>query len=184
MDASRSDRKALYLEKARTELARLGGRGVVVAGNAFSSILLAKGEPSDDELAGAAPLSGGDGKALRAALGALGYAPEDWCALLTVDETGQPLGADLLREAICALDPATVVACDSTAAEALREAYADELAALDDFDAAMLTPGREARVLGMRLMALGGFARALASPKEKQLMWGRLKRLPPLGEPY
>ena len=31
---------------------------------------------------------------------------------------------------------------------------------------------------------LGGFADALADKDQKQLMWRRLKQLPPLGEPY
>lgn len=155
-----------------------------MGGNAFSSILFLKGEPSDDELNGAPLLAGPDGTALRSALGALGYAPEDWCVMLTVAEDGSALGPELLREAICTLDPATLVACDEAAAQALRETYADELVTLDDFDAAMLVPGKLVRVLGMRVMALGGFAAALSDAHEKQVMWARLKQLPPLGEPY
>ena len=53
-----------------------------------------------------------------------------------------------------------------------------------DFDAAMLAPGHVVRILGMRVMALGGFEAALADPHAKQVMWARLKQLPPLGEPY
>lgn len=180
----RAGRRSLFVEKARADLALLGERGVALGGNAFSSILFLKGEPSDDELAGKPVLGGPDGVALRAALGALGYAPEDWCAMLTVDDGGTALDPSLVREAICTLDPGTLVACDDGAAQALRDAYADELVSLDDFEAAMLAPGKVVRVLGMRVMALGGFADALGDPHEKQVMWARLKQLPPLGEPY
>jgi hypothetical protein len=41
-----------------------------------------------------------------------------------------------------------------------------------------------APILGMRVMNLGGFSAALSDPRKKQLMWARLKQLPPLGEPY
>ena len=48
----------------------------------------------------------------------------------------------------------------------------------------MLAPGAVARVRGMRVLNLGGFADALADPHEKQVMWARLKKIPPLGEPF
>ncbi len=184
MEAGRSMRRELYVNKAKAELGSLAERGVVTSGNAFSSVLFVKGAPNADELAGARPLSGADGKALRAALTALGYAPEDWCAMLAVSRDGAALGADLLREAVAAYDPATLIACDEAAAQALREAYAEQLSRLSDFDEALLAPGKVSRVLGMRVMNLGGFEAALADAHEKQVMWARLKRLPPLGAPY
>ena len=184
MEAGRSVRRELYVSKAQEELGSLAERGVITAGNAFSSVLFVKGELSEDEQAGARPLSGADGKALRAALSALGYAPEDWCALLSVTRDGSPIGPELFREAITALDPATLVACDEAAAQSVREAYAEQLSQLSDFDEALLTPGKVSRVLGMRVMNLGGFAAALSDAHQKQVMWARLKRLPPLGAPY
>ena len=66
----------------------------------------------------------------------------------------------------------------------LREAYADDLAQIDSLDEALLAPGVVAHVCGMRVLNLGGFAAALADPHEKQVMWARLKRIPPLGEPF
>ena len=66
----------------------------------------------------------------------------------------------------------------------MREAFADELVTIEELPAAMLEPGYIATVRGIRVMALGGFAAALASPQAKQLMWARLKQLPPLGEPF
>ena len=129
-------------------------------------------------------LSGPDGKALRAALGALGYAPEDWVGLSTRDADGYPLVPGTLRLAIVTLDPSTVIALDEPAAAALREAFADELVELQSLEAATLQAGYVVQLLGMRVMALGGFEESLSNPKAKQLMWARLKQLPPLGEPY
>ncbi|WP_346697319.1 hypothetical protein [Thermophilibacter mediterraneus] len=183
MASEREARRRACLDKAAAEVDGLVARGVVMGGNAFSAVLLVKGELAEGETGGEGAFSGADGTALRASLAKLGYAPEDWEWLLSVDAGGEPLDAGLLREAVCALDPATVIACDEAAASALREAYADELAALDALEEAMLVPGALARVLGMRVMNLGGFAVALGDPHEKQVMWARLKRLPPLGEP-
>lgn len=184
MGPSREDRHECYVAKARAELAVLAGRGVLMAGNAFSSILLVKGEPTAQEQDGGAPFAGEDGTALRAALQALGYAPEDWSGLATWNEGGAALDAPLLREAICALDPATCVVCDGAAADLVREAFAEDLASLESFDEAMLVDGVLAQVAGMRMLSLGGFAASLSDKRKKQLMWHRLKQLPPLGEPY
>ncbi len=195
-----------FLDKARAELGDLAEAGVVMAGNAFSQVLLLKGEPEEGTsdggaAANAAPtdastspdvspagttalLSGPDGKALRAALGALGYAPEDWVGLSARDADGYPLVPGTLRLAIVTLDPSTVIALDEPAAAALREAFADELVELQSLEAATLQAGYVVQLLGMRVMALGGFEESLSNPKAKQLMWARLKQLPPLGEPY
>lgn len=195
-----------FLDKARAELGDLAEAGVVMAGNAFSQVLLLKGEPEEGASDGGAAanadpidaptspdastggasalLSGPDGKALRAALGALGYAPEDWVGLSTRDADGYPLVPGTLRLAIVTLDPSTVIALDEPAAVALREAFADELVELQSLEAATLQAGFVVQLLGMRVMALGGFEESLSNPKAKQLMWARLKQLPPLGEPY
>lgn len=185
MAGSGDVRKAAFVERTRTELARLAGKGCVMSGNAFSPVLLVKGDLSQAEKGeGSRLLAGPDGDALRAALARLGYAPEEWCALSVLDDAGEPLAPELLRLAVATLDPATLVLLDETAAAAAREAYANELAVLEDLDEAMLEPGTCARVLGMRVMNLGGFAAALGDDHAKQLMWARLKQLGPLGEPY
>lgn len=178
------DRRAVYLAKTRREIAMLADRGVRMAGNALSSVCLVKGDLSDAERAGAPLLGGPDGVALRASLTALGYAPEDWCGLAAVDEVGHALDAELLRLALVTLDADTLIVCDETAAAALREALADELVALSDIRQSMLEPGLVVVVLGMRVLNLGGFAASLGEEAQKQLMWARLKQLPPLGEPY
>ena len=174
----------IYVQKARAEGRALADRGVTLAGNAFSSVLFAKGEPNAAEREGAALLSGEDGKALRASLAALGYAPEDWAAFGTCDDAGDPLDPDVVRLVVATLDPATVILCDTAATTAFCNAFPDELAAQPTFDEAMLSPGYVVQVLGMRVMSLGGFEAALADARQKQIMWARLKQLPPLGEPY
>lgn len=186
MASEREARRRAYVDKAVAEADALVARGVRMGGNAFSEVLLVKGELSEAEKGGEQPLSGADGTALKASLDRLGYAPEDWEWLLAENASGEPLDAALFREAVAALDPATVVCCDETAANLVRETYADELAELDRLEEAMLLPGEVTSVLGMRVLNLGGFAAALESgeSREKQLMWARLKRIPPLGEPF
>ena len=178
------DRAALreaYLGKVAAEIDALAEQGVRFAGNAFSSVALVKGAPEPD---GQAPFSGADGKALRDALLALGYAPEDWCAFLSCDDDGRPLSAELFAQIVATLDPSTLIICDERAAEAARNAFAQDLVGLDDFEAAMLAAGALACVRGVRMLNLGGFADALGDNHAKQIMWHRLKKLPPLGEPY
>ena len=186
MASERDARRRACVDKTAAETDALRERGTRMGGNAFSAVLLVKGELSKDETDGAAPFSGADGTALKASLNRLGYAPEDWEWLLSVDDEGAPLDAALLREAICTLDPETLVCCDEAAANLVREAYADELAEMTRLEDALLVPGEVVRVLGMRVLNLGGFAAALASgdAHEKQVMWARLKRIAPLGEPF
>ena len=176
----------LAQNKVRAELAALDEAGVVTAGNACSSVLLVKGEPGPAEKSDphGGLLQGPDGVALRAALGALGYAPEDWAGLACWNTRGESLDPALLRLAVTTIDPATVVACDATAAEMLRNAYADDLAALQSLEEALFIEGHLVRIAGMRALKLGGFEAALADSHKKQIMWARLKLIPPLGEPY
>ena len=185
MATERDRRREAYVEKARAELSDLAARGVRMGGNAFSAVVLAKGDLSPEEQAGAELLSGPDGVALRKSLAKLGYEPEDWCTIC-LPEPGSPgaLPAPLVREALTALDPATLVCCDEAAAQAVRDAYADDLAELQSFQEAMLEPGYVVSVHGVRVLALGGFASALSDQPQKQLMWARLKQIPPLGEPF
>lgn len=194
MRVSSSDRKEALAGAVEQELEALATRGVRMAGNAFSPIVLVKGELNADELAGGELLAGADGHALRAALGAIGYAPEDFCALAAaagpaqpgdaVAAAGEPLPPEVLHEALEALDPEAVLLLDDAAARAMRDAYADALVVIEDFDTAMLKPGLIAPVLGRRVLALDGFEAALNDPREKQRMWAYIKRLPPAGAPY
>ena len=184
MASERDVRRRACVDKATAEIDALTARGVRMGGNAFSAVLLVKGELTDAEKDGGTPFSGADGTALRASLERLGYAPEDWEWLLSVGAAGESLDAALFREAVCALDPATIVCCDEAAAALTREAYADDLFAVERLEEAMLAPGVVARICGMRVLNLGGFAAALADAHEKQVMWARLKKIPPLGEPY
>jgi len=186
MASERDIRRTAYVSKVAAEVARLENAGVVLAGNAFSSVCFLKGDLSAEERGGAALLSGRDGDALRASLvaPALGYEPEDWCAAATARRDGTLLDARLLRQVVAVLDPVTLIACDESAAHAVREAYPDELASLPDIQAAELGPGYVVQVKGMRVLNLGGFAAALDDPHRKQVMWAYLKQVPPQGEPY
>lgn len=174
----------VYADKMREELALLEERGVLAVGNAFSPILFAKGKPTEEERAGAAPFCGDDGKALRASIQALGYAPEDWAALATWQQDGTSLDGPLFRRAVATFAPSTLVICDEEAAQVTREAFADDLVTVENLEEAMLVAGYVIRVAGMRVLNLGGFADALANMHDKQRMWAWLKQVPPLGEPY
>lgn len=195
MAITTQERKGALADAAEQELRGLEAHGVRMAGNAFSPVVLVKGELNDAERSGDPLLSGADGTALRAALGAIGWEPQDLCVLAAVagsgDEAvaggltaGEPLPVDLFREALEALDPEAVILLDDAAADLLRETYADALAIIEDFDTAMLKPGLIAPVLGRRVLALDGFEAALSQPAEKQRMWAYLKQMPPLGAPY
>ena len=195
MAITTQERKEALAAAAEQELKGLEARGVRMAGHAFSPVVLVKGELNDAERSGDPLLSGADGTALRAALGAIGWEPQDLCVLAAVagsgDEAvaggltaGEPLPVDLFREALEALDPEAVILLDDAAADLLRETYADALAIIEDFDTAMLKPGLIAPVLGRRVLALDGFEAALSHPAEKQRMWAYLKQMPPLGAPY
>lgn len=195
MAITTQERKEALADAAEQELKGLEARGVRMAGNAFSPVVLVKGELNDAERSGEPLLSGADGTALRAALGAIGWEPQDLCVLAAVagsgDEAvagglmaGEPLPVDLFREALEALDPEAVILLDDAAADLLRETYADALAIVEDFDTAMLKPGLIAPVLGRRVLALDGFEAALSQPAEKQRVWAYLKQMPPLGAPY
>lgn len=195
MAITTQERKEALAAAAEQELKGLEARGVRMAGNAFSPVVLVKGELNDAERSGDPLLSGVDGTALRAALGAIGWEPQDLCVLAAVagsgDEAvaggltaGELLPVDLFREALEALDPEAVILLDDAAADLLRETYADALAIVEDFDTAMLKPGLIAPVLGRRVLALDGFEAALSQPAEKQRMWAYLKQMPPLGAPY
>lgn len=195
MAVSASDVKEALAVAAEQELESLRARGVRMLGNAFSPVVLVKGELNKAERAGGELLAGADGVALRAALGAIGWQPEDFCALSAVmgtgdaavvgmDEPGTPLAPALFREAVEALDPEAIILLDGAAVDVMRETYADALAIIEDFDTAMLQPGLVAHVLGRRVLALDGFEAALGVPREKQRMWAYLKQLAPLAAPY
>lgn len=193
MAVSARERRAALAAQARQELEALETAGARMAGNGYSPILLVKGDLNEAERTGGDLLAGTDGQALRAALDAIGWAPEDFCVLATVagagDGTGpvaagEPLPTETLCEAVEALDPEAVVLLDAAAADAFRAAYADELSAIEDAGAATLTPGIVASVLGRRVLALPGFEASLSDAHAKQVCWAYLKQLKPLGAPY
>lgn len=185
---------ALYLERTRREAGELAQAGFLLAGSAFADVLLLKGEPGPAELSGGELLSGPDGAALRAALARLGYPDDAWGACSSFagalpggSAGGSPDapaegGAGGFRPAAPAdvawavevFDPELVVALDAPAARALQGAWGLE---------APLVEGSPAVVRGRRVLALGGFEASLSDARAKQVMWARLKRVPPLGAP-
>lgn len=161
-----------------------------IVGNACSPIVLVKGDLDEAERSGGELAAGPDGAALRKALGAIGYAPEDFCVLASVAgagdgavAVGETLPCELFREALESLDPEAVLLLDNSAADAMRETYADMLVAIDDFDTAMLKPGLVAHVQGRRVLALDGFEAALTDKAAKQRMWAYIKQLTPAVAP-
>ena len=108
MAVSNADRRNALLAAAQQELDALAMCGVRMRGNAFSAIVLVKGELNANELAGGELLAGADGTALAAALERLGYAPEEFCVLSAIAEpegegaapevaSGRPLPPALFR---------------------------------------------------------------------------------------
>ena len=185
MPTSQSQKKEAIAQATEQELASLAGRGVRIAGNACSPIVLVKGDLDEAECSGGELAAGADGAALRKALGAIGYAPEDFCVLAGdgAVAVGETLPCDLFREALETLDPEAVLLLDNSAADVMRETYADMLVAIDDFDTAMLKPGLVAHVQGRRVLALDGFEAALTDKAAKQRMWAYIKQLTPAAAP-
>ena len=114
----------------------------------------------------------------------LGYAPEAWATLLTTTKTGDPINPELVRQAISAFSPDTVLMVNDAAVTSAREAYADELGQLTTDAEKTFSPRVLVRVCGMRMVNLDNFAGALEDPRQKQLRWAAIKQVPPLGEPY
>lgn len=175
MPSERSMRKEVYMAKTTHEFGDFAAQGVCMAGNAFASVLLVKGQEDFEE----AELS-----ALKASLEHLGYAPEAWATLLTTTKTGDPINPQLVRQAISAFSPDTVLMVNDAAVTSVREAYADELGQLTTDAEKNFSPRVLVRVCGMRMVNLDNFAGALEDPRQKQLRWAAIKQVPPLGEPY
>ena len=175
MPSERFMRKEAYMAKTTHEFGDFAAQGVCMAGNAFASVLLVKGQEDFEE----AELS-----ALKASLEHLGYAPEAWATLLTTTKTGDPINPQLVRQAISAFSPDTVLMVNDAAVTSVREAYAEELEQLKTDAEKTFSPRVLVRVCGMRMVNLDNFAGALEDPRQKQLRWAAIKQVPPLGEPY
>ena len=175
MPSERSMQKEAYMAKTTHEFGDFAAQGVCMAGNAFASVLLVKGQEDFEE----AELS-----ALKASLEHLGYAPEAWATLLTTTKTGDPINPQLVRQAISAFSPDTVLMVNDAAVTSVREAYADELGQLTTDAEKNFSPRVLVHMCGMRMVNLDNFAGALEDPRQKQLRWAAIKQVPPLGEPY
>lgn len=175
MPSERSMRKEAYMAKTTHEFGDFAAQGVCMAGNAFASVLLVKGQEDFEET---------ELSALKASLEHLGYAPEAWATLLTTTKTGDPINPQLVRQAISAFSPDTVLMVNDAAVTSVREAYTDELGQLTTDAEKNFSPRVLVRVCGMRMVNLDNFAGALEDPRQKQMRWAAIKQVPPLGEPY
>ena len=91
MASERDARRRACVDKTAAEVDALVARGVLAGGNAFSAVLLVKGELTQAERAGEPAFSGADGTALRASLERLGYAPEDCETYILAGLPGQDI---------------------------------------------------------------------------------------------
>ena len=184
MESRRFRQKVAFMDKENAELKSLTDKGLVVSGNALSSVILLKGKLNDQDLSSEGLLSGRDGDALRASLVALKYQPQDWLAISTLDSNNNSINPLLLRQAISVASPTTVIICDEEACEVFRNTFAEELASLPEILEAMLAPGQLAHILGMRVINLGGFEASLDDMAQKQTVWSYLKKVPCTNQPY
>ena len=106
-----------------------------------------------------APLEVRVASALQSAAQALGY--PDGCCIMQLAEV------DDLRLSIFESDPWSVIALDSAAIEALREAFA--------FSPGQFAADIPASVAGYTLVAVPGFAECLDDEREKRVAWNRMK---------
>ncbi|MFR3451878.1 MAG: hypothetical protein ACLTSX_10380 [Collinsella sp.] len=171
--------------------------GVRMAGNAFSPGRACQRRAQRCRAAGRSELlSGADGTALRAALGAIGWEPQDLCVLAAVagsgDEAvaggltaGEPLPVDLFRRGargarsrgghpVWTMWPPIFCARPMPTPSRSSETSIPPCSSL----------GSLRRFLAAVCSALDGFEAALSQPAEKQRMWAYLKQMPPLGAPY
>lgn len=183
MAAGSMETREAYVAKVRAEVQALVDRGLVMAGQVLSPVLVLRGDTAalGDE---AGPLTADEEAALGACLNRLGYEPGAWVTMLTCDGEAKPLSVDLLRTAIMALGPQTIIAADDGATRALRDVFAPELVLMADLDQALLAPGEVTNLLAMRVMALGGLTTSASPKADKALMWHRLQQLRPLDAPY
>ena len=144
-----------------------------MTGSAYPDVLLIKECLNERELSGEPLLGGRDGDALRAALDKLGFADDAWAACSVPRIDGDHADADLLAFAVEVFDPELVIALDPEAADALSRAWETPISE----GAGVL------RVRGRRVLALGGFEKALDDDSAKQRMWAMLKTTRPLAAP-
>ncbi len=184
MQTSRDRHKVIYMDKIKDQIQTLINQGLIATGNSLGNVLILKGDLTFKDI-NSGLLSGADGEAFKAALThpKLGYAPDDWSAFSTRTAEGNDFDPIQLRDAIIAADVQTVIICDQSAQEAFRNAFADELADLPDLLDALLAPGQVVKVLGMRVLNLDGFEKALGFKDQKAQRWVWLQQIPALKEP-
>ncbi len=172
--ARRDDVRALYLAKARAELAianalAAGSDVVPDAGEALAQVALVKGLPGPAEASGGTAMSGADGRAADSALSSLGYAPDAIFRLLSRPEPALPpeARAARLRYALEAVDPSVVVALDAEAAEDVWGALGLPKAAF----------GRAVHADGRTIVAVDGLEASLGDERRKRRVWRQMQAI-------
>lgn len=172
---------AAHEARARAELAAAdalapGSDVVAWSGSLLPDVVLLKGLPGPAEASGGAALSGADGEAAAKALERLGHAPDALFSALTrpdpaIDQEARGARVRALVEAVGA---GLVIALDPEAAVDLAAA----------FGLRSLSPGREHRAAGRRLVALDGLEASLSDEKLKAKVWRQLQAAAPRGPVY
>lgn len=169
------DHVAAWQAKVRAELAaadQLVNAPIMWSGSLTPAVALVKGEPGPAERAGGAAVSGDDGDAAAKALVALGIDGPVWCTVSRTGDHDEQEGVLLrLRQQLCAIDPALVIALDGVAAA--------DLAAAFGIDALMV--GEPVAHAGLILLAIDGLEASLGDETRKREVWRQLQgaRRPP-----
>ena len=147
-----------------------------LSGSLQATLLAVKGGPGATELAGGAPLSGPDGKALEKSLPRLGFDSAEVGGCLIETPGGASLTGDDLALVIAVIDPIVVVALDRQALLACSQALGIE----EPPACGVPTASR----LGPVVVAVDGFEQLLSTPEGKRKAWAQLRRAQRPGEPY
>jgi hypothetical protein len=180
-EASAEKIRAQFEERAKAELRAAdalapGSDSVAWSGALLAEVALVKGVAGPAEASGGCALSGADGEAASKALVALGWDDRAVFRTLSRPQPDVPpvRRAQRLRLQIEAVDPALVLALDPEAAADVAEA----------FGIARLSPGKETRVLGRRIVAVDGLEASLSEPARKPKVWRQLQAAKPTGPVY
>jgi len=174
--------RALHEARVRAELGVAdalapGSDRVAPRGALLAEVAVVKGLAGPAEASGGSAMSGADGEALTKALGALGYEPQSVFFTLSRPEPGidREQASDRLRLQLESVDPRVIIALDAEAAADIAEAFGCTVPVVG---------GTPLRILGRRIIAVGGFEAALADPKAKQRVWSEIKAAKPDGPVY
>ena len=178
MTTNKNNESWAYAAQLSDELKDLTDTGVLLGGSIPAEVLFIssalKDAPESQNLIEPDTLD-----ALEKSLDALGYLENSYTILSSVslgpDNVALDLPKELMRLAIEVIDPVSIISLDKKSSSLLFDAYEQQKS--PQF-------GSLEQILGRKVLILDGFAKSLDNPKEKQLMWHALKKLPPEQAPY